>query len=94
MNRKERRAKAAESKKTMKKARKNGSELEQKMALFGHMPDNCNVCQSPFDKKDKEMVMNWHVIVRENQQKVNLYCPPCWDKGLSIIKMLQSKRKK
>jgi len=94
MNRKDRRAKAAKSKKVLKKAKNGETELETKMALFGHMPDNCNVCQAPFDKKDREMVMSWHVIVREKQEKVNLYCPPCWEKGISFIKMLQGRKKK
>ena len=94
MNRKDRRTKAAESKKALKKAKHAGSEVEQKMALFGRMPDNCNVCQGPFDKKNKEMVMSWHVIVREKQEKVNLYCPTCWTKGVSFMKMMQGNLKK
>ena len=94
MNRKERRAKAAQSKKAVKKAKKMDTGIEEKMALFGQMPDNCNVCQAPFNKKDRDMVMSWHVIVRENQGKVNLYCPTCWDKGLNFIKMLQGGFKK
>jgi hypothetical protein len=38
-----------------------------------------------FDKKNKEMVMSWYVIVREKEEKVNLYCPGCWSKARKII---------
>ena len=77
MNRKQRRA--------MKKA-KGSEEIETKMALFGNLPDQCLTCSKPFDKKDKEMVMSWSVVVREKEETVNLYCPDCWSKALEIVK--------
>jgi len=71
MNRKERRAEEASKRKAIKKSKKSGQEFEQKMALFGHLPDTCMTCAAPFDKKNRDMVMTWHVAVREAEEKVN-----------------------
>ena len=77
MNREQRRAAA-------KQAKKSGNdELEQKIAVFGKLQDECLTCQKPFDKKDKDMVMSWSVVVKEDE--VNLYCPDCWSKALKIV---------
>ena len=89
MNRRQRRAIAAQQKKDIKKSKVANDEMEAKMALFGHLPDECTTCAKPFDKTDREMVMSWHVAVREKEEKVNLYCPTCWQKALDIISMLQ-----
>tara|TARA_R110000822_G_scaffold27893_2_gene82883 strand:- start:128 stop:412 length:285 start_codon:yes stop_codon:yes gene_type:complete len=79
MNRKQRR-------KAMKEAKSSGSEeMESKVALFGKMPDECLTCQKPFDKLDKEMVLSWNVVVREQDEIVRLYCPECWDKAREIL---------
>ena len=43
------------------------------------------MCEKPFDKKDREQVKSWNVVVREKEKKVNLYCPECWTKAKSII---------
>ena len=80
MNREQRRAAA-------KQAKKDGnSDMEEKMHLFGKLPDECLTCGLPFDKKDKSMVQNWNVVVREQEEKVNLYCPECWDKAMKLLK--------
>jgi predicted RNA-binding Zn-ribbon protein involved in translation (DUF1610 family) len=79
MNRQQRRAAA-------KQAKKDGTEeVAEKVALFGKLEDECLVCAKPFDKKDKEMVMSWNVVVREKEGKVNLYCPTCWERAQSVI---------
>mgnify|MGYP003127328306 CR=1 FL=1 len=79
MNREQRRAAA-------KQAKKGGNEeLEQKIALFGELPDECLTCDKPFDKKDKEMVMSWNVIVHQKEEVVRLYCPDCWNKAQEVI---------
>ena len=79
MNRQQRRAAA-------KQAKKDGTEeVAEKVALFGKLEDECLVCAKPFDKKDKEMVMSWNVVVREKEEKVNLYCPTCWERAQSVI---------
>jgi|TARA_R110000824_G_scaffold151023_1_gene321869 hypothetical protein len=84
MNREQRRAAA--------KAAKNGDnkEMIQKVALFGKLADECLVCDRPFDKKDKEMVMSWSVVVRENEEKVNLYCPDCWAGAVELLNEIKN----
>ena len=79
MNRKQRRAAA-------KQMKKDGTEVvAEKVALFGKLEDECLVCEEPFDKTNKEMVMSWNVVVREKEGKVNLYCPTCWERAQSVI---------
>jgi predicted RNA-binding Zn-ribbon protein involved in translation (DUF1610 family) len=78
MNREQRRA-------AVKQSKKDGTgEMQEKVALFGKLEDECLTCQKPFNKKDKEMVMSWQVVVHEKEEKVNLYCPECWDKAIQI----------
>jgi len=67
------------------KKKKAKKELATKVALFGKLGDKCMTCSEPFDKEDKEQVMSWSVVVREQEKKVNLYCPACWDKAKTIV---------
>ena len=79
MNREQRRSAAKQAKKD------NNPELEEKITLFGKLPDNCMVCEAEFDKKDKEMVKNWSVVVHDNKEEVRLYCPTCWDQAVKLV---------
>ena len=47
MNRAQRRAAAKRNKKN------ESSEVQEKMTLFGKLPNECQACLEPFDKKDK-----------------------------------------
>lgn len=67
------------------KKKKAEKELAIKVALFGELGDACMTCDKSFDKKNREQVMSWSVVVREQEEKVNLYCPECWDKAKTII---------
>jgi Zn finger protein HypA/HybF involved in hydrogenase expression len=58
-------------------------ELQKKVGLFSKLEDHCLVCQKDFDKKNKEMVMSWSVVVKED--KVRLYCPDCWSRATQLI---------
>ena len=74
-----------------KQAKKDGNEeLSEKVALFGKLGDACLICDLPFDKGDKEMVMSWNVVVREAEEKVNLYCPECWRGALEFLSEIKS----
>jgi predicted RNA-binding Zn-ribbon protein involved in translation (DUF1610 family) len=68
-----------------KKSKNLEKELTKKIGLFDRTPDECLTCKKAFDKKDKEMVTSWYVVVREEEKKVNLYCPSCWEKAMEII---------
>ena len=62
MNRAQRRAAA-------KQAKKEGNpDLEEKMTLFGKLPDECLTCLKPFDKRNREMVQSWYVVERTKEQ--------------------------
>ena len=60
-------------------------EIKEKMNMFSRMPDECLACVKPFDKKDREQVDSWFVVVREAEKKVNLYCPDCWGKARKLV---------
>ena len=81
--RKIKRKQEREAKKQLKK------DIAQKVNMFDKLPVECSACQKTFDKKDREMVMSWSVVVREQEGIVRLYCPACWEKAKSIIKELQ-----
>ena len=81
--RKIRRKQAKEKKKLAEK------EMASKVAMFGSLGDSCLICEKEFDKTNKEMVQSWYVVVREEENKVNLYCPPCWESALQKIKDIQ-----
>jgi uncharacterized protein with PIN domain len=80
LERKLRRKKAHKAKKDAEKA------LATKVALFGNLPNKCLTCEQPFDKLNREQVMSWNVVVRQQKEKVHLYCPECWDNAQEIVK--------
>ena len=84
MNRKQRRSAA-------KAAKKGGNEELSEKIFLNQMPDECMACLKPFDKEDKQMVVEWSVVVREEEKVVRLYCPDCWDKATKLVKDLEDK---
>ena len=84
MNRKQRRARDRQLKKTNSKS----SKLEKSLGLFELLPDDCMICHAKFDKKNREMVSTWQVTVREKQKIVRVYCPTCWGKAKSLLEEL------
>ena len=54
--------------------------LTKQVGMFGRLPDECNACHKPFDKKSKEMAQTWVVVVRNEEKLVRLFCPECVDK--------------
>ena len=82
MNRKQRRA----MKKELKKQAGVEDAVADKIMLFGQMPNEWSACQGPFDKKDRDMVASWSVVVRNDEQQVRLYCPTCWDAAQKAVK--------
>ena len=82
MNRAQRRAAAKKNKKTNKS---DNPEVQEKMALFGKLENECLVCQLPFDKKNKKQVMSWSVVVRNDTDQVRLYCPECWANAKAVV---------
>ena len=81
MNRQQRRSRDRQ----IKKSKQKKSDLEQKLGLFELMPDDCFICHKPFDKKNKEMVTTWNVVVREKEKSVKIYCPTCWNDAIKLL---------
>ena len=71
--------------------KKKKPDLEKKIGLFDKLPKQCTNCDEPYDKNSKEMAMTWSVVVREQENKVNLYCPTCWDNAKKMIAELKEK---
>jgi predicted NUDIX family phosphoesterase len=62
-------------------------DLNEKMALYEDLSQNCLVCEAHFDKTNKQMIQEWYVVVRA-EHEVNLYCPTCWEKAQQQIENL------
>jgi len=76
-----------------KNNKKLEKELSRKIDLFGKAPDYCLTCHKKFDKANKEMVTSWYVIVRNQEEKVRLYCPTCWEKAQDFIERLENDKR-
>jgi uncharacterized protein with PIN domain len=68
-------------------------DIKQKLNMFDRLPDKCLTCNSPFDRKNREQVQSWFVVVKNAENKVNLYCPSCWGKATSLIEQIISGEK-
>jgi len=64
------------------------STVGDKMMFFDRIPDKCDVCQKPFNKKDKQQVSTWFVTVRADKKTVHLFCPDCMAKTQRILEPL------
>tara|TARA_Y100001938_G_scaffold150473_1_gene241554 strand:+ start:2293 stop:2568 length:276 start_codon:yes stop_codon:yes gene_type:complete len=64
-------------------------EFTKKVGLFDKIPDLCLTCNKEFDKKNREMVMTWNVVVNRQKEQVRLYCPQCWDKARRLIEEIK-----
>ena len=62
------------------------NEIKEKLNMFDKLGEECLACKDEFDKTNREMVETWNVVVREDEGKVNLYCPKCWDFAQKIVK--------
>lgn len=64
-------------------------DLAKEVGLFNRLPDMCLTCEKPFDKRDKEMVSTWNVVVNKQEKEVRLYCPDCWSMAKNLIKEIK-----
>ena len=69
-----------------KKRKQAEKDVVQKMNMFDKIPDKCSACEEPFDKKNRDMVSTWNVVVRAEEEVVRLYCPTCWTTATNVIK--------
>jgi hypothetical protein len=68
-------------------------DIKEKMVLYERLEDMCLVCETPFDKTNKQMIQEWYVVVRNEKEPPNLYCPPCWKHALKHLEMLDQTTK-
>ena len=62
------------------------NEVKEKLGMFDKLGEECLACKKEFDKTNREMVESWNVVVRQDEDKVNLYCPECWGFAQKIVK--------
>tara|TARA_A100001515_G_scaffold103596_1_gene84281 strand:+ start:130 stop:402 length:273 start_codon:yes stop_codon:yes gene_type:complete len=67
------------------KAKRAKRDIKRHMHMFGKMGQECTNCEAPYDKTSKEHAMTWRVVVREAEEKVNLYCPDCWETAMDVV---------
>ena len=65
---------------------KTKKDLSRKVSDILNVPDQCSMCDKPFDKTDKQMAMTWSIVVRKQKGETRLYCPPCWELGQKMAK--------
>ena len=68
---------------------KTKNDLNEKLNLLDIISDHCLTCGKYFNKYSWEMAMRWHVTILEEpdlfqQERVNLYCPDCWDDAMKL----------
>ena len=72
------------------KAKQAKKRMAQQLSMFDELGDECSACDKPYDKKSKEHVATWNVVVREKEKIVRLYCPECWTMAHDLIKEIQN----
>ncbi len=80
---------SADRKLKRKQKRKKEKDIGGALDLFDLLGDQCEACEKPYDKKDKEMVSTWSVVVRKKEKVVRLYCPECWQFATNLIKEVE-----
>ena len=73
------------TRRTMQKqmGKDSAANIAEKVSQFDKLPQQCSACQKEFDKKDKDMVSSWNVVVK--QEVVRLFCPECIKKTQEIL---------
>lgn len=59
------------------------SDVSNKLSQFEKLPEQCTTCENAFDRKNREMLQTWNVVVR--QDHVRLFCPDCMNKAKEVI---------
>ena len=77
MNRKQKRALGKKNRNTC------AENFSDKISQFNKLPEQCSTCEKGFDRKDREMLQSWNVVVR--QEVVRLFCPDCMNKAKQVV---------
>ena len=92
MNRKQRRAMERKQRRALHKNldKNTATNLTEKISQFDKMPQQCSACQKEFDKKNRNMVQSWSVVVK--QEVVRLFCPDCIKAAKEILQKNESRK--
>ena len=71
------------------KVKKFNKSMKGALTLFNKVPDECLMCEKEFEKTNKEHVSSWSVVVREKEDRINLYCPTCWERGQELVREIK-----
>ncbi len=63
-------------------------DVANKVAQFNKLPEFCMACKKEFEKKDREMISPWSVVVK--QGVVRLFCPECIKKTQEALNASQT----
>ena len=72
------------------KVKQSKKRMAQQLGMFDELGDECSACEKPYDKKSKEHVTTWNVVVKEKEKIVRLDCPECWEMAHNLIKEIQN----
>ena len=72
-----------ERKKSADKKKEAENKLSSRLMMFDKIPDKCLTCEENFDKKSRDMVQSWQVMVKGDS--VRLFCPNCWQKAKDVV---------
>ena len=83
----DRKLKRTASRKMAKEIKRNmgnllNQQIESKMKAFSRIPDECQTCAKPFDKKSREQVFSWMMEINKEEEVYNLFCPSCYEGDL------------
>ena len=61
-----------------RKIKKQNKLMQEKVMLFDALPQKCNGCNEPYDRKNREQATTWSVMVFNESKTVRLFCPTCY----------------
>ena len=75
---------AKKKKKEKAQAQEEQQRLKKQMNMFDRLPEACSTCEADFPKT-REAHTTWRVVVKEEKQKVWLFCPDCQEKAKELV---------
>ena len=75
---------AKKKKKEKAQAQEAQIKLKKQMGMFDRLPEVCSTCEATFPKT-REAHMSWRVVVKEEKEKVWLFCPDCQEKAKELV---------
>ena len=71
-------------KKEKAQAQEAQNKLKKQIGMFDKLPEACSTCEKYFPKT-REAHMSQRVVVKEEKEKVWLFCPDCQEKAKDLV---------